>query len=122
MSSLAVVGKNAQNAIYVNGVTDQAVDIMDASKKLAGAIAKMMKAAVTASEGGGDEAKLALAQATYAAHATGLLMATACDQGYASPISQLLVEECAKAIAACGQLLSELATVSLDYILISCAF
>ena len=51
MSVLSVVGKNAQNAAYVNGVSDQAVDIMDASKKLAGAIAKMMKAAVTASEG-----------------------------------------------------------------------
>jgi hypothetical protein len=51
MSVLAVVGKNAQNAAYVNGVSDQAVDIMDASKKLASAIAKMMKAAVSASEG-----------------------------------------------------------------------
>lgn len=51
MSCLSVVGKNAQNAVYVNGVSDQAMDIMDASKKLAGAIAKMMKAAVAASEG-----------------------------------------------------------------------
>lgn len=51
MSCLSIVGKNAQNAIYVNGVSDQAMDIMDASKKLASSIAKMMKTAVSASEG-----------------------------------------------------------------------
>lgn len=51
MSCLSVVGKNAQNAIYVNGVMDQAVDIMDASKKLASAIAKMMKTAAGAADG-----------------------------------------------------------------------
>lgn len=47
MSCLSVVANYAQNARNVNGVAEQAMAIMEASKKLAAAVAKLMNAAVT---------------------------------------------------------------------------
>lgn len=110
MSCMSIVGKNAQNAAYVNEVSDQAMDIMDASNKLASAIAKMMKLASNAADG--DESnREQLRQSTYYASAVGLLMTSACEEGRASLASRALLEECAKSVATCGKLLFDLSEV-----------
>jgi hypothetical protein len=96
MQCLGIVGKNASNAVYVSEVQDQAMDIMSASQRLAGAVAKMMKVASAVADGianifvyvlniscthSGDESQRdALRTATFTANAAGLWMNSACEE------------------------------------------